>query len=95
MQPCSIYKSKEGASGVITDTDITTVAAFSALFNDVRISRNTIIRTDAAITVRLNSVDSDAISLAANEKMEIDWLMVAKIFVTAASSANLKIVVAR
>jgi hypothetical protein len=94
-QPMSIYTSKEGSSGIITDTDITSVAAFAALFSTVGISKNTIIRTDAAITVRLNSVTNDAISLAANERFEIDWLNVAKIFITAAAAANLKIAVAR
>lgn len=92
--PMTRYTSKEGASGIITDTDITTVAAFSALFTTVGISKNTVIRTDAAITVRFNSVSNDAITIAANEKFECDWLNISKIFVTAAGSAALKIITA-
>lgn len=91
-----MYKSKEGASGIITDTDITSVAAFAALFTGIGgISNHTIIRTDAAITVRLNDVAADGISIAANERFECDWESVAKIFVTAAGSANLKIITSR
>lgn len=88
------YTSKEGASGVITDTDITSVAAFAALFDLAKISKNTVIRTDAGITVRFNNVANDTITIAANEKFECDWLNIAAIFVTAAGSANLKIIVA-
>lgn len=95
MQAMSIYTSKEGATGIVTDQDITGIAAFAALFTTVGISQNTILRTDAAITVRFNSVSNDAISIAANERFEIEWLNISKIFITAAATANLKAMVAR
>ena len=94
----SYYNNKEGASGVISDTDITTVAAFANLFkspHDIGLSLKTIIRTDAAISVRLNRVGNDAISVAANTVFECDWMAVSAIFITAAAGANLKITVAR
>lgn len=97
---CSIYNSIEGASGIITATDITSVAAFANLFKlptgtPITTSLRTIIKTDANITVRFNGASNPGISIAANAQMEIDWLEISSIFVTAAGSANLKIIVAR
>jgi hypothetical protein len=91
----TIYTSKEGNTGVITATDITTVAAFAALFTTIKISKNTVIRTDAAITVRFNAVGNDGITLAANEVLEVDWLNVTAIFITAAGTAALKIILSQ
>lgn len=98
MNQCSQYNNKEGASGTITDTDITTVAAFADLFkspHNIGAAMKTIIRTDAAISVRLNRVGNDAISVAANTVFECEWMAVAAIFITASAGANLKITVAR
>lgn len=95
MEAMTRYTSIEGASGVITDADITTVAAFAALFANTGISKNTIIRTDVAISIRLNKVTNDVISVSQAEgKFECDWLNVSKIFMTAAGTAALKIIVA-
>jgi len=96
MEAMTRYNSAEAASGIVTDQDITGVSGFEALFTGgqgVSVSKNTVIRTDAAISFRFNSVTNAAISLAANEKFECDWLNVSKIFITAAGSANLKIIV--
>lgn len=92
---CSVYNSIESTSGIITDTDITSVTAYSALFTNIGISNHTIIRTDKDITVRFNSVSNHAITILANTTLELDWLPIKSIFVTAAASAALKIVVAR
>lgn len=97
---CSIYNSIEGASGIITATDITSVTAFANLFklptgSPITTSLRTIIRTDAAITVRLNGASNPGITVAANETVEFDWIQISSIFITAAASANLKIIVAR
>lgn len=94
LAPMTRYTSKEAASGVVSNVDITTISGFEALFTKVGISKITVIRTDAAISIRLNAATEDAISIAANEKFECDWLNVSKIFVTAAGSAALKIVTA-
>lgn len=95
MLYCSVYNSKEGASGIISNIDITTVAAFANLFSGIGVANRVIIRTDASITVKLNRSDADSITVAANEKFELDWLAVKAIYVTAAGSANLKIIVGR
>lgn len=98
---CHMYHSVEAASGTLSDyTDITTVAAWAALFTGganggVRVSKRTIIRTDAAIEVKFNDSSNGPISIAANAQMEVNWLFVSKIFVKAGSGSNLKIIVAR
>jgi len=94
MEAMSRYDSKEAAVGVVSDTDITSVSGFETLFENVKISKNTVIRTDADISIRLNAVTNASISVEAGERFETDWLNVSKIFVTAAGGANLKILVA-
>jgi len=86
------YESIEGATGVVADVNIRTIAAFSTLFDDVPIAKRVIIRTDAEISVGFNNTDKDLITIQAGEKFEMNWYQVAAIFITAVSTANIKVI---
>jgi len=87
------YTSIEAATGVVADVDITSIAAFSALFDNVKVAKRVIIRTDVEITVGFNDTTFDLITIAAGERYENNWYQVAKIFITAASSSALKVLI--
>lgn len=82
------YENKEWATGIVTDYD---VATGQTMFGTVTIARYVSIRTDAAITVKFNAATNDSVSIAANTAFSLDTLEVSNIFVTAASSANIKV----
>lgn len=88
----TVYESKEAASGVVSAVNIRTIAGFTTLFDTVKLAYRAIIRTDAAITIRFNAVGNDPISIAANDSLDCDFLEIESIFVTAAGSANLKVI---
>ena len=90
----TIYESKEGATGVVSNVNVRTIAGFTTLFDTVKIAYRMVIRTDAAITLRFNGSGNDAFTLAANTSLDLNCLEVTSIFVTAASSAALKIFIA-
>lgn len=90
----TIYESKEAASGIVSAVNIRTIAGFTTLFDTVKIAYRVVIRTDAAITVRFNSVSNDPVTIAANTSFDCNFLEVSSIFVTAASSAALKVIIA-
>ena len=87
----TVYESHEGATGILAAaTNINTV--FSTLFSTVKIAYRVIIRTDATITVRFNSATNHAITVDANTVFDADFVEVSSVFVTAAASANIKVI---
>lgn len=89
----TIYESKEGATGVVSNVNIRTIAGFTTLFDNVQIAYRVIIRTDVNITVRFNSNANDAITVEANTTFDFNALEVSSIFITAAGSAALKVII--
>lgn len=85
----TVYDNAEWATGTVTDYDVK--GGQAKAFNNVTVARYVSIRTNVAITVKFNATGSDAISVAANTTFEIDTLEVTNIFITAASTANVKI----
>ena len=83
------YDNAEFASGIVSDYDVGTNE--SDAFNNVTLARYVSIRTDAAITVKFNSTSNPSITIEASTTFNVDTLEVTNIFLTAASSANVKI----
>ena len=83
------YDNCEFASGIVSDYDVATNE--SDAFNNVTTARYVSIRTDAEITVKFNSTSNDSITVEASTTLNIDTLEVTNIYLTAASSANVKI----
>lgn len=90
----TIYESKEAASGIVSNVNIRTITGFTTMFDTVKIAYRVVIRTDAAITIRFNSATNDPITIAANTSFDCNFLEVTSIFVTAAGSAALKVLIA-
>lgn len=90
----TVYASKESATGIVSNVDLTSIAAFSALFTVVKIGYRCIIRTNQDITIRFNASTNDAITVEANTAFDCDFLEFTSIYITAAASANLKVFIA-
>jgi hypothetical protein len=90
----TVYASSEGATGIITAVDLTSVAGFTTLFSTIKVAYHCIIRTDKDIIVRFNLATNDPITIPANTSFDCRFLEIASIFVTAAASASLKVILA-
>jgi len=88
------YESKEFALTNQTNHD---VKVSQSMFLDAKVpvAHKMSIRTDAAISIKLNSSDNDAISVAAAESpFFLDFLEITNIFITNTGTANIKVIIA-
>ena len=85
----TVYDSDGWATGIVSDYDVKTNRA--AMFSSVSNARYVSIRTDAQITVKFNLSTNSSITIDANTSFNCDTLETSNIFITAASSANVKI----
>ena len=73
----------------VVDYDI---KANTALFNRIKVARVCMIRTTAPIYVKFNSTDDDPIEFFSEDGFNFGLLPIENIFITAASSAHIRIV---
>lgn len=85
----TVYDNVEWATGIVSDYDVSSGQADA--FSNITTARYVSIRTDAAITVKLNSTSNHSVTVEASTTLNIDTLEVTNIFVTAVASANIKI----
>lgn len=87
MKP--VYESREYALGVVVNDSLKNNHAAFVLFSR---AHNLIVRTDQNITIRLNSVANDAISVTAAEgAISINIVEMTDVFITTTVATNIKI----
>jgi len=84
------YDSAEFATGVVSDYNVATNE--SDAFLNVTTARYISIRTDAAIMVKFNATTNGSVTIDANTSFTLSNLEITNIYITAASSANVKII---
>ncbi len=87
LDPHSLYDSAEFTAGVVTDYDVSAQTLFVNCKNPQRV----VIRTDAAISVKFNSVSSPAITVSANTAFELDDFLFYAMYITTTGSTAIKI----
>ena len=84
-----VYDNAEWATGAVTNYDVS--AGQTSAFNNVTTATFVSIRTNAEITVKFNATTNDSITVTASTTFSIDTLLITNIYITAASTANVKI----
>ena len=85
----TVYDNVEFATGIVTDYDVE--ANQVTAFANVPLAKFCSIRTDADITVKFNATGNASITITANTTFNVDTLEITNIYITAAASANVKI----
>lgn len=91
LQQPSVYENHEWSQAQVTNYNVKTG---QSAFTVSPSFKRCVIRTDATITVRFNSVTADAITIAANTSFDCDFLTVENIFLTTSGASNVKILLA-
>ena len=76
-------------------TDSSLDATQSGSFNNVPVWKRTLIRTNVAVSIKLNATTNDAIAISPlDSPFEIDWQEITNIFITndSGNTASLKII---
>ena len=90
----TVYESKEGSVGVVSNVDLSAQSGFTSLFSTVKIAYRVVIRPSQDIVVRFNDDANDPITVEAGTALDWDFVEVTSIFITTTATTAVRVALA-